>query len=106
MYDANEHQRGVVITTSDHYAFSQEYFDIIEKNIKTNPNLEVMSFCTDLSHFNVSNEIDKRENFFQYRLLFSIELAKLKKKHKTPKAITESIIKEVFKKYKKYLVIH
>lgn len=106
MHDTDENQRGVVITTSDYYAFSKDYFDIIEKNIKTKPNLEVMSFCTDLSHFNVSNEIDKRENFFQYRLLFSIELAKLKKKHKTPKEITESIVKVVFKKYKKYLVIH
>lgn len=106
MYDVDDNQRGVMITTNDHYAFSQEYFNIIEKNIKSHPNLEVMNFCTDLSHFNVSNEIDKRENFFQYRLLFSIELAKLKKKHKTPKAITENIVKVVFKKYKKYLVIH
>ena len=106
MHDTDENQRGVVITTSDHYAFSKDYFDIIEKNIKNNPNLEVMSFCTDLSHYTVNDKIDKRENFFQYRLLFSIELDKLKKKYKTPEAITEHIVKVVFKKYKKYLVIH
>ena len=44
MNDVGEHQRGVVITTNDYYAFSQEYFDIIEKNIKTNPNLEVVNY--------------------------------------------------------------
>lgn len=98
-------ENSIVIRTTDLHAFTQEYYEVILNNIRSNLNLETIFFILYTNH----NQVKKKENsdlYFMYRYIFSVNLNKARLKSNNTNDLARYVFKKVLKWYKKNIYIH
>ena len=95
------------ITTTDYYAFNDDYAGIIRNTLVKNPeiNQAVFTIFTDPSNLNPAFYPNKNK-LSVTEVTVEIDAAEIMGKYKTVRGATKAILKEIFAKYKQYINIH
>lgn len=92
------------ITTTDIYAFNDDYVSLVRNEIVKKPGLKMMVFTiyTDSNNLNSKFSAVKTKQFIT-DITIELSVDDIISKYKTPKGATKAILKKVFEAYKQNL---
>lgn len=95
------------IATKDRYALTQDYFDVVKERLSDeNEPVDIIRFVILTTHHNLKKKFNKSEQYFLYDVTLEIDIRKYKTKIKDIDELTNTVIKDMFSKYKKHIIIH
>jgi len=96
-----------VITTTDAFAFSKEYFIAIKEALIKNENTNNIHFVIHANNNNLKLEnVPVYRRHYSYEVVYSVDVKTLRKQHSDIDLLTASVMNTLYNQFKPRLVIH
>ena len=98
--------REPVITASDDYLFTVDYFIATKQALLSNPSVDYIHFSVHTHSENLLLNCLPSEKFLMYKVGISVDLTELRYKYSDNDLYTAGVLLKFFEQYKPNLVLH